>query len=135
MLFLMFISFYDVAVDLQKYALLTRSECRVSDTQVIVKAWGPLVYIFYTVRWPSINFFFRWILVVRLYSCSTPHGQITAFLLHWISSCTTNMYAGRWGKILDINCLFIAGQKRWSYVKTFSEIDYQNWNNVKLCLF
>ena len=36
--------FYDGAVDIQKWALLTRSQCKVSDTQVTVKAHGPLVY-------------------------------------------------------------------------------------------
>ena len=37
------IFFYDVAVDMQVWSLLTRSQCRVSDTQVTVKACGPLV--------------------------------------------------------------------------------------------
>ena len=35
--------FYDGAVDIQIWALLTRSPCKVSDTQVTVKACGPLV--------------------------------------------------------------------------------------------
>ena len=35
--------FYDRAVDIQIWALLTRSQCKVSDTQVTVKARGPLV--------------------------------------------------------------------------------------------
>ena len=35
--------FYDGAVDIQIWALLTRSQCKVSDTQVSVKAHGPLV--------------------------------------------------------------------------------------------
>ena len=35
--------FYDGAVDIQIWALLTRSQCKVSDTQVTVKACGPLV--------------------------------------------------------------------------------------------
>ena len=35
--------FYDKAVDIQISALLTRSRCKVSDTQVTVKACGPLV--------------------------------------------------------------------------------------------
>ena len=34
---------YDGAVDIQIWALLTRSQCKVSDTQVIVKGCGPLV--------------------------------------------------------------------------------------------
>ena len=38
-----FHSFYDGAVDKQIWALLTRSQCKVSDTQVTVKACGPLV--------------------------------------------------------------------------------------------
>ena len=38
--------FYDVAVNIQILALLTRSQCYVSDTQVTVKACGPLVYFF-----------------------------------------------------------------------------------------
>ena len=37
--------FYDGAVDKQIWALLTRSHCKVSDTQATVKACGPLVYI------------------------------------------------------------------------------------------
>ena len=36
--------FYDGVVDIQIWALLTRSECEVSDTQVTVKACGSLVY-------------------------------------------------------------------------------------------
>ena len=36
--------FYDEAVDIQLWALLTRSQFKVSDTQVIIKACGPLVY-------------------------------------------------------------------------------------------
>ena len=39
-----FYLFYDGAVDIQICALLTRSQCKVSDTQVTVKACGPLVY-------------------------------------------------------------------------------------------
>mgnify|MGYP003692234943 CR=1 FL=1 len=35
--------FYDWAVDIQIWALLTRSQCKVSDSQVTVKARGPLV--------------------------------------------------------------------------------------------
>ena len=35
--------FVDVAADMQICALHTRSRCRVSDTQVTVKALGPLV--------------------------------------------------------------------------------------------
>ena len=35
--------FYVGAVDIQIWALLTRSQCKVSDTQVTVKACGPLV--------------------------------------------------------------------------------------------
>ena len=37
--------FYDGSVDIQIWALLTRSQCKVSDTQVTVKACGPLVFI------------------------------------------------------------------------------------------
>ena len=36
------------AVDMQVWSLLTRSQCRVSDTQVTVKAHGPLVLLGYT---------------------------------------------------------------------------------------
>ena len=42
--------FYDWAVDIQIWALLTRSQCKVSDTQVTVKACGPLVFILSTMR-------------------------------------------------------------------------------------
>ena len=35
--------FYDGAVDIQIWALLTRSQCKISDTQVTVKACGPVV--------------------------------------------------------------------------------------------
>ena len=37
--------FYDGAVDIQIRVLLTRSQCKVSDTQVTVKAHGPLVFV------------------------------------------------------------------------------------------
>ena len=36
--------FYDGAVDMQILALLTRSPCKFSDTQLTVKACGPLLY-------------------------------------------------------------------------------------------
>ena len=39
-----FYLFYYGAVDIQIWALLTRSQCKVSDTHVTVKAFGPLVY-------------------------------------------------------------------------------------------
>ena len=35
--------FYDGAVDTQIWALLTRSQCKVSDAQVTVQACGPLL--------------------------------------------------------------------------------------------
>ena len=38
-----FYLFYDGAIDMQIWALLTRSDFRVSATQVTVKASGPLV--------------------------------------------------------------------------------------------
>ena len=38
-----FYLFYDGAFDMQIWALLTRSQCRISDTRVTVKAHGPLV--------------------------------------------------------------------------------------------
>ena len=38
---------YDGAVDIQIWAPLTRSQCKVSDTQVTVKACGPLVLSFH----------------------------------------------------------------------------------------
>ena len=36
--------YYDGAFDIKMWALLTRSQCQISDTQVTVKACGPLVY-------------------------------------------------------------------------------------------
>ena len=39
-----FIYYYKGAVDMQRCALLTSSQCKVSETQVTVKAYGPLVY-------------------------------------------------------------------------------------------
>ena len=41
--YLIFIYYNNVAVDMQLCALLTRIQCKVSDTQVTVKASGPLV--------------------------------------------------------------------------------------------
>ena len=40
--FVDFYFFYDGAVDIQIRALLTRSRCKVSDTQVTVKDCGPI---------------------------------------------------------------------------------------------
>ena len=37
--------FYDGAVDIQIWAPPTRSQCKVCDTQVTVKACGPLVFL------------------------------------------------------------------------------------------
>ena len=41
--------FYDGPVDVR--VLLTRSQCRVSDTQVTIKALGPLVFILWWGCW------------------------------------------------------------------------------------
>ena len=38
--------FYDGAVDIQIWALLTRSRCKVSDTQVTFKVCWPLVSVY-----------------------------------------------------------------------------------------
>ena len=43
--------FYDGAVDIKIWAPLTRSQCKVSDTQVTVKACGPLVFFFNQLKW------------------------------------------------------------------------------------
>ena len=40
----LFLSFHNGAVDIQIWAPLTRSQCKVSDTQVTVKACGSIVY-------------------------------------------------------------------------------------------
>ena len=40
---MVFYSFYDGAVDMQIWVLLTRSQCKVSDSQVTVKACGHLI--------------------------------------------------------------------------------------------
>ena len=47
--------FYDGAVDIQILALLTRSQCKVSDTQVTVKACGPLVLSFCRNWWRRLS--------------------------------------------------------------------------------
>ena len=47
--------FYDGAVDLQIWALLTRIQCKVSDTQVTIKACVPLVLF------KECNFPCKWI--------------------------------------------------------------------------
>ena len=58
---------YDGAVDIQIWALLTRSQCKVSDTQVTVKACGPLVKV---KEWTNkLNFTFADII---------PHNSITS---------------------------------------------------------
>ena len=47
---------YYGAADMQIWALLTRSQCRVSDTQVTVKALGPLVHCGKcTISWRKIK--------------------------------------------------------------------------------
>ena len=43
-----FYVFYDGAIDMKIWALLTRSQCGVFDTQVIIKAHGPIVWILST---------------------------------------------------------------------------------------
>ena len=49
--------FSDGVVDIQIGALLTRSQCKVSDTQVTVKACGPLVpYLFLKSKFDIMNF-------------------------------------------------------------------------------
>ena len=42
--------FYDGADDIQILALLTMSQCKVSDTQVPARACGPLVNIYFRKR-------------------------------------------------------------------------------------
>ena len=49
--------FYDVTVDMQTLALLTRSQYRVFDTQVTFKACDPLVFLF-----PKETFYFLFFL-------------------------------------------------------------------------
>ena len=54
--------FHDGAVDIQILAPLTRSQCKVSDTQVTVKACGPLVIVlssFVQRCWYVTIFFFN----------------------------------------------------------------------------
>ena len=43
-----FNSFYDGLVDMQIWAPVTRSQCKVSDIQVTIKAFGPLIYYTFT---------------------------------------------------------------------------------------
>ena len=52
--------FYHGAVDIQIWALLTRSRCKVSDTQVTGKACGPLVKIWNRNCWIYV-FIISWI--------------------------------------------------------------------------
>ena len=67
--------FYDGAVDIQMWALLTRSRCKVSDTQVTVKGVGLLLRIttqFYShKRYNERNTFYMYLLMQRKYAtCS-----------------------------------------------------------------
>ena len=57
--------FYDGAVDIQMWALLTRSQCKVSDTQVTVKACGPLVCP--SILLTAIFFMCKFVLLLKLY--------------------------------------------------------------------
>ena len=49
--------FYDGVVEIQIWAFLTRSQCKVSDTQVTVKACGPLVLQVLSKECKNIAFF------------------------------------------------------------------------------
>ena len=58
-----FYLFSDGSVDMQIWTLLSRSQCRVSDTEVTVKAWGPLVS--------------------NLHDCLPYHTDLLIFVLPW----------------------------------------------------
>ena len=54
----LYIYYNNGAVDMQICALLTRIQCKVSDTQVMVKACGPIVIIYQHVgTYPLPHFF------------------------------------------------------------------------------
>ena len=61
------------AVDIQIWALLTRSQCKVSDTQVTVKACGPLVHHRILIQnrsaWKSLCF--RWDASLKHFLCES----------------------------------------------------------------
>ena len=96
--------FYDGAVDIQIWALLTWSQCKVSETQVTVKACGPLVipYIWYIVNVWIFHIFTtcisyslspagsispqRTVLVYFIYHF---RWQRCSKLLYWLPGCKT----------------------------------------------
>ena len=74
--------FYDVAADVQKWALLTRSQCRVSDIQVPVKACEPLVQTKY-------HAVFQWDLTTTFKgNCIIIHVALLKFTASKCFSCT-----------------------------------------------
>ena len=58
--------FYDGTVDIQILAPLTRSQCKVSDTQVTVKTCGPLVFIEIDLKIFSFYHKYRYNVVERI---------------------------------------------------------------------
>ena len=78
--------FYDGAVDIQIWALLTRSQCKVSDTQVTVKACWPLVIF---LLWSKALIYLSVFEKSKTHSSSpvTPSGSLLIYPVPLCLSC------------------------------------------------
>ena len=73
----------------------------------LIKIYNELLHII----WVTF-LYFSLILPVKLYNYSIQRGQTTEFLLLSISLYIISMSQERWRIILNITCLFIAGEKK-----------------------
>ena len=69
--------FYDGAVDIQIWALLTRTQCKVSDTQVTVKACRPLVWLC-----KLVNLSYMYTYLLSLYTKYTVYILISIYTIY-----------------------------------------------------
>ena len=92
--------FYDGAVDIQIWALLTRSQCKASDTQVTVKACWPLVFFLICLQ-GLIWLIFLYSLLLKPLSGEDSQGKINLSILTlWV----TQVPVGIQSITLDLLC-------------------------------
>ena len=92
--------FYDGAVDIQIWALLTRSQCKASDTQVTVNACWPLVFFLICLQ-GLIWLIFLYSLLLKPLSGEDSQGKINQSILTlWV----TQVSVGIQSITLDLLC-------------------------------
>ena len=117
--------FYDGDVDIQIWPHLTRSQCKVSDTQVTVKACGPLV--------SSKNH----ILIQKVFFDNLKKNQTTLFKLFYLPHCMFQWL--RLQTFLELGFEYHLGKYLFDLsfldILFFNLKDTSNVNKCNLCIF